>query len=85
MWCDVDPDKLSARQSNDDKDIEQVEANGWGHEQVHGGDVGCMVTQEGAPPWGGWAASLDHILRDAGLSDLKAELEQLAMDARRSP
>jgi hypothetical protein len=85
MWCDVDPDKLSALQSNDDKDIEQVEANGWGHEQVHGGDVGCMVTQEGAPPRGGWAASLDHILRDAGLSDLKAELEQLAMDARRSP
>jgi hypothetical protein len=29
--------------------------------------------------------SLDHILRDAGLSDLKAELEQLAVDARRSP
>ena len=53
MWCDVDPDKLSALQSNDDKDIEQVEANGWGNEQVHGGDVGCMVTQEGAPPKGG--------------------------------
>ena len=53
--------------------------------QIHGGDVGCMVTQEGAPPRGGWAASLDHILRDAGLSDLKAELEQFAMDARRSP
>jgi hypothetical protein len=25
------------------------------------------------------------MLRDAGLSDLKAELEQFAMDARRSP
>src|SRR4051812_48154850 len=47
MWCDVDPDKFSALQSNDDKEIEQVEANGWGNEQVHGGDVGCMVTQEG--------------------------------------
>ena len=34
---------------------------------------------------GGRSASLDHILRDAGLSDLKAELEQFAMDARRSP
>jgi hypothetical protein len=31
---------------------------------------------------GGRLASLDHILRDAGLSDLKAELEQLAMDAQ---
>jgi hypothetical protein len=46
--CDVDPDKVSALQSNDDEDIEQVEANGRGNEQVHGGDVRRMVTQEGA-------------------------------------
>jgi hypothetical protein len=32
MACDVDPDKFSALQSNDDKNIEQVEANGWGNE-----------------------------------------------------
>jgi hypothetical protein len=44
-----------------------------------------MVTQEGAPSLGGRPASLDHVLRDAGLSDLEAELEQLAMDAKRSP
>src|SRR3981189_1773621 len=44
-----------------------------------------MVTQEAAPPRGGRSASLDHVLRDAGLSDLKAEFEQLTMDARRSP
>src|SRR3979411_3172435 len=45
-----------------------------------------MVTQEGAPsPLRGRFASLYHILSDAGLSDLKAQLEQLAMDARRSP
>jgi hypothetical protein len=43
-----------------------------------------MVTQEGAPSLGGRFASLDHI-RGAGLSDLKAELEQLAMDARGTP
>src|SRR3977135_3206887 len=85
MWCDGDPDKVSALQANDDEDLEQVEANGRGNEQVHGGDVGRMVTQEGAPSRGGRLASLDHILRDTGLSDLKAELEQLAMDARRSP
>src|SRR6266511_404236 len=44
-----------------------------------------MVTQEGAPSLGRRAASLDHVLRDARLSDLKAELEQLTMDAWRSP
>src|SRR5207302_10525006 len=44
-----------------------------------------MVTQEGAPSLGGRPGSLDHVLRDARLSDLKAEFEQLAMDARRTP
>src|SRR5438552_1309537 len=44
-----------------------------------------MVTQEGAPPLGGRPRSLDHVLRDARLSDLKAEFEQLAMDARGAP
>ena len=84
VWCDVDPDKVSALQSNDHEDIEQVEANGRGNEQVHGGDVRRMVTKEGAPSLGRRSASLAHILRDAGLSDLKAELDQLAMDGRRS-
>src|SRR6266705_3431298 len=44
-----------------------------------------MVMQEGAPSLGGRPGSLDHVLRDAGLSDLKAEFEQLAMDARGAP
>src|SRR6266446_6059992 len=44
-----------------------------------------MVTQEGAPSLGRRSTSLDHVLRDAGLRDLEAELEQLAMDARRTP
>src|SRR5262249_34066015 len=85
MRCDVDPDRISAGQSNDDEDIEQVEANGRGNEEVHGREVRRMITHEGAPSLRGRSASLDHVLRDAGLSDLKAELEQLAMDARRTP
>src|SRR5436853_2648314 len=82
--CGVDPDKVSAGQPNDDKGIEQVEANARNNEQVHGGDVRRVVTQEGAPALGRRSTSLDHVLRDARLSDLKAELEQLAMDARRT-
>src|SRR5437773_12439036 len=53
MGCDVDPDKVSAGQPNDDKGIEQVEANARNDEQVHGGDVRRVVTQEGAPALGG--------------------------------
>src|SRR5207245_5161052 len=32
--CDVDPDKVSADQPNDDQGIEQIEANGRNNEQV---------------------------------------------------
>src|SRR5712671_3546636 len=85
MRCDVDPDEVSARQPDDDEGVEQIEANGWGNEQVHGGDVRCVVTQEGAPSLGGRPGSLDHVLRDTGLSDFKAEFEQLAMDTGGAP
>jgi hypothetical protein len=44
-----------------------------------------MVTQEGAPGLGGRPRSLDHVFRDARLSDFKAELEQLTMDTRGAP
>ena len=55
MGCDVDPDKFSALQSNDDKDIE-VEANGRGNEQIDGGNVGCMVTHRRATQ--GWVGRI---------------------------
>jgi hypothetical protein len=41
--------------------------------------------QEGTPPLSGRPGPLDHVLGDARLRDLKAELEQLAMDAWRAP
>ena len=63
----------------------QVEANGRNNEQVHGGNVRCVVTQERAPSLGWRSTAPEHVLRDTRLSDLEAELEQLAMDARRSP
>src|SRR5262249_252968 len=85
MRCHIDPDKVSACQSNDDEGIEQVETNGRNNEQVHGADVRWMVTEKGGPSLGRRSTSLHHVLRDAGLTDVEAELEQLAMNARCSP
>src|SRR6266481_8409777 len=34
--CDVDPDKVSARQPDDDQAVEQIKANGWNNERVLG-------------------------------------------------
>ena len=83
--CDVDPDKAPTVQPNDDEGIEQVEVDCRSYEQVHGGNVWRMVTQKGAPALTWRPASLDHVLGDARLRDLKPELEQFAVDARRSP
>jgi len=49
MGSYVDPDKLSAGQSDDDEDIEQFKTDGWNYEEVHGGDVRRVVTKEGEP------------------------------------
>src|SRR5207253_8955559 len=65
--------------------IEQIETDSWNNEQVHGGNVRRVVTQEGSPSLAGWPPSFDHVLGDARLRDLKPELEQLAVDAWRAP
>src|ERR1700686_4945119 len=85
ICCDVDPDEVSAVEPDDDEGIEQVETDSWNNEQVHGGDVRRVVTQEGSPSLAGWPPSFDHVLGDARLSDLNPELEQFAVDAWRAP
>src|ERR1700738_2294081 len=49
ICCDVDPDEVSAAESDDDEGIEQIEADGRDNEQVHGGNVRRVVMQEGLP------------------------------------
>src|SRR5205823_10717850 len=44
-----------------------------------------MVAKERLPSLRGRARPPRHILGDAGLADLDAELEKLSMDSRRSP
>src|SRR5438105_5640105 len=85
IGCDVDPDEVPAAEPEDDEGIEQVEADSWNNEQVHGGNVRRVVTQEGSPSLAGWSPSFDHVLGDARLCDLKPELEQFAVDAWRAP
>src|SRR3981081_1375783 len=85
ICCDVDPDEVSAAESDDDEGIEQVETDGWNNEQVHGGSVRRVVTQEGPPSLAGRPPPFDHVLGDARLRDLKPELEQFAVNAWRAP
>jgi hypothetical protein len=70
---------------HDHKAIQQFEANGRDHEQIHGGNVRRVVTQEGPPSLAGRLPSLDRVLGDARLRDFKPELEQFTVDAWRAP
>src|ERR1700738_5065813 len=85
MRCDADPGQLSAIQPHYDVGVEQVEANGGDNEQVHGGNVWRVVMQEGSPSLAWRTASLDHVFGDTRLRDLKPELEQLTVNAWRTP
>src|SRR6266481_6734218 len=85
ICCDVDPDQVSAVEPDDDEGIEQIETDSWNNEQVHGGNVQRVVTQEGSPSLAGRPPPFDHVLGDARLRDLKPELEQFAVNAWRTP
>src|SRR5258708_31431028 len=85
VGCDVDPDEVPTMEAHDDQGIEQVEANGRDNKQVHGGNVWSMTTQEGSPSLAGWPPSFNYVLGDARLRDVKAELEQFAVDTWRAP
>jgi hypothetical protein len=63
----------------------QLETDSRNNEQVHGGNVRRVVRQKGPPSLAGWPPPFDHVLGDARLRDLKSELEQFAVNARRTP
>ncbi len=60
-------------------------SDGRNHKQIHGCDVRHVVTQEGTPVLTGRVIFPGHVLGDGRLSHREAELEQLAMNARRTP
>src|SRR5216684_7149601 len=62
ICCDVDLDEISAIQPHDDEGIEQVETDSRNNEQVHGGNVGRVIMQEGSRSWLGGACRLTMYL-----------------------
>src|SRR5258708_34945395 len=68
--CDVDPDKVSTGQPDDNEDIEQIKANGRKNEQGHSGHVRRVVPKKCPPSLWPRPASLDQALRDAHRTSL---------------
>ena len=82
---DVDPDQVASLEPDDHQPIEQLEAGGRYDEQINRTNLRDVIAQEGLPALRWRPASSDHVFGHGRLGDLEAQLEQLAVDARRSP
>ncbi len=85
MRCDAKPQNMSPTVPHDQQSIEQAKRDCRHDEHIHRSDPISVIADKGSPPLGRRVSSHDHVFGDAGLADLDAELEQLAMDPRRSP
>jgi hypothetical protein len=85
MRSNSEPQKLPPAMPHNQQAIEQPERYCRHHEQVHRGNPISMVTKERPPSLRGRNPLPHHIFGHAGLTDIDAKLEKLAMDPRCSP
>src|SRR6202022_835063 len=83
MRCDAKPQNMSPAVPHDQQSIEQVKRDCRHDEHIHRSDPISVIADKGSPALRRRVSSPDHVFGDAGLADLDAELEQLAMDPRR--
>src|ERR1700736_4281484 len=74
------PQDLAAIVMQYQQPVEQSEGDCRNHEQVDRRDAVGVIMKERLPPLGRWSPSPRHILCNGGLSDIDAELENLAMN-----
>ena len=77
--------ELPSAVRQNDQAIEQFEADRGHDKQVRRGNPIRMVAEEGPPSLTRSSGTFDHVLCDGRLGDLDAKLEELAVDARRTP
>ena len=87
MGGDTEVQQLAPSVMDDEEDVEHAERGGRDREAVDRGDDLAVVGEKGAPavPFLGMGRAPGHRARDGALGDLKAEPQDLAVDARRTP
>src|ERR1700730_15295146 len=80
MCSNSEPQKLPPAMTHNQQAIEQPKRDCRHHEQVHRGNPISMVTKERPPSLRGRNPLRHHIFGHAGLADIDAKLEKLAMD-----
>ena len=69
---------------HDQEAVEQTKRDCRDDEQIHRRDAVGVITEKCFPTLGRRPSTRGHILSYAGLADIDAELEKLAVDTRRS-
>src|SRR3984893_1182532 len=85
MCSNSEPQKLPPAMPHNQHAIEQPKRDRRHHEQVHRGNAVDMIAEERPPSLRGRSPPPHHIFGHAGLADIDAKLEKLAMDPRCSP
>src|SRR3984893_6116856 len=80
--CEAKPQNMSPAVPHDQQSIEQAKRDCRHDEHIHGSDPVSVVAEARPPAMGRRVSSPDHVVSHARLSDIDAELEQLAMDPR---
>src|SRR6266540_1674258 len=87
MTGNVKVQNLAPAMLDHEQTIQQVEGDGRNSEEIERYEHFAMVPKEGRPTPSGVATAVhsSKIARDTSFGDLEPELQQLAMDLRRSP
>jgi hypothetical protein len=71
--------------AQDDQHDQHPECRRWNREEIQRDRLLEMVLEKRLPLLRRWASALDHVLGDGRLANLDTELEQLAVNPRRTP
>src|SRR6202162_3162400 len=85
MRSDAKPQNMSPAVPHDQQSIEQAKRDCRHDEHIDRSNPISVIADKGSPALGRRVSSPDYVLGHAGLADLDAELEEFAMDPRRSP
>src|SRR5919106_4974099 len=85
MLGDVEVDNAPAAMSEHDADEEDAEASGGHDKEIDRDQIADVVGKERPPGLRGLGTTLRHEAGDGALGDVDADLEKLAVDARRTP
>ena len=85
MRGDVEVDYAPAVMGKHNENEQDTEANGGHGEEVDRDEVADVIGEERPPGLRGLGTTLRHEAGDGALGDVDAELEKLAVDARRTP